>query len=266
MENDQILEGVNGSQAPIVQHSKEGSSSHPKITSFFSLLETSINDWWMNLRKFAEIYLWGIYYALIPLAIIMLLAFFWDKITNLGSIVTMLVILVAIVSGAVALYFFIQAYVGLFVFVKKNFQGSAKESFEEAKPYIVSYFILSLLTSILVLLWSLLLIIPGIIFSFYYALAAYVLFIEDKKGMAAIKRSKQLVKNYWWPVAGRIAGVSFVTWIFMMIISIPAMSVAENSWFWHLWNMVVQIVSYLIGPMVLIFSYKIYQDLVNIKK
>lgn len=267
MENNQAMEMGDNSQAPVAsQPAGSESSSRPKITSFFSLLETSINEWWKNLRKFVEIYLWGIYYSLIPLAVIMILAIFWDRIESLGTAIIVLAVLAVGIAIVFAFWFFMQAYTGLFVFVKKNFQGSAKEAFTEAKPFIPSYLALAILTGVLVLLWSLLLIIPGIIFSVYYSFAVYAFFFEGQKGIKAIKRSKALVKGYWWPVAGRVLGLSLIIWLFMMLVSIPGMMAVEDSWFWNLWNAVVQIISYLIGPMTMLFSYKIYRDLVNIKK
>lgn len=265
MENNQSMEAEKNEQAPSTNQTKESqSSSQTKITSFFSLLETSFNDWWKHLRKFVEIYLWGAYYSLIPMGV-GLAAILVSMLVD-SALVRIALATIAMVSVAFIIFFFIQAYSAMFVFLKKNFQGSPKESFKEARPLIGSYFWLSILTAILVLLWTLLLVIPGIIFSIYYSFAVYAFFFEGRKGMDAIKRSKALVKGHWWPVAGRILGLSLILWVFMMLISIPGMMATENSWFWNIWNIIVQIISYLIGPMAMLFSYKIYQDLVNIKK
>ena len=83
--------------------------------------------------------------------------------------------------------------------------------------------------------------------------------------MEAIRRSVQLVKNYWWPVFGRFIIIMLIIWLLMMVISLPLAGVSEDSLFFHLWNTVIQIVNFLIGPIVLLFSYRIYQDLVKIK-
>ena len=265
MENNQALEAEKNEQAPSANQTEETkSSSQPKLTSFFSLLETSINDWWKNLRKFVEIYLWGMYYSLIPMGV-MLVAVFASTVIDL-ILVKVALATIAATAGGFIIFFFMQAYSGMFVFLKKNFQGSAKESFKAARPLVWAYLALSITVTIFVIFWSLLLIIPGIIFSIYYSLAVYAFFFEDKKGMAAIKRSKALVKGYWWPVAGRVLGFSLILWLFMMLISIPGIMAVENSWFWNVWNIVVQIISYLIGPMAMLFSYTIYRDLVNAKK
>jgi hypothetical protein len=265
MENNQTMESGYNDQAPVANQSTESNSpSRPKISGLETLLKSSINEWRNNLRKFIEIYLWGVYYSLIPLAIVFLSIFISLSFDH--TLIRLITVIALVLSIFTIVYFFTQAYSGMFIFLKKNFQGSAKESFKEARPFIWLFIWLSVLTSILVILWSLLLIIPGIIFSIYYSLAVYVFFFEGKKGMEAIKRSKALVKGYWWPVFGRTIGFSLIVWLFMILVSIPNMIAVENSWFWHLWNVVVQVISYLIGPIAIIFSYKIYRDLVNMKK
>lgn len=264
MENNQIPEEGYQEENLAVQKSKDEPSTSGKIASFLSILERAINDWRKNLRKFVEIYLWGIYYSLIPLAVGMVFIFL-SRTTDL-TLIKAVAAITSFVAIVVLIYFFIQAYVGMFIFLKKDFQGSAKESFKEARPFIWPYFWLALLTGVLILLWALLLIIPGVIFSVYYSFAVYVFFFEEKKGMEAIKRSKQLVKGYWWPVAGRILGFSLLVWLFMMLVSIPGMMAVEDSWFWNFWNVITEIISYLIGPIAMLFSYTIYKDLVNIKK
>jgi hypothetical protein len=65
----------------------------------------------------------------------------------------------------------------------------------------------SIITSIIVGLWTLLLIIPGIIFSMYYVFSSYVTLFEGIKGRAALKYSKALVKGRWWSVAWRVGVV-----------------------------------------------------------
>jgi len=239
----------------------------PAITSFSVLLTDSINDWKKHFKTLVKIYLWGVYYALIPLVIIgldMILLNFLKE--DQWSIVRIILIIISIIAAIIAIYFSVQAYVGILVFIKNGLNGSPKESFKAAKPLIFSYVWLSILTAILVMLWSLLLIIPGIIFSVFYSLAVYAFIFENKRGMDAIKRSKELIKNYWWSVAGRIFGLSFLIWLVTMIISIPGNMSPEGSWFFNFWGVVVQIFSFLIGPIALLFSYKIYRDLINIKK
>lgn len=238
-----------------------------KLTPVLTNLESAIKIWWKNLAKFIGVYLWGLLYALIPLAIAALLfgLELWqgDKL-NLASRIA---INVLIVLGALAaLYFSIRAYAGIFLLVKKNYEGKEKDIFKETKNYFWPYLGLSLLTAVFVLLWTLLLIIPGIIYSILYSFAVYAFFFEDKKGLAAIKRSVQLAKGYWWAIFGRFLVLGVLLWLFMVIISLPLSASSEGNAFYIIWNAFIQVISFIIGPISLLFSYHIYQDLVKIKK
>jgi hypothetical protein len=239
----------------------------PKLTPVFTLFETALKIWWKSLKKIIGIYFWGILFALIPLVIVFV---FYGLTTWLGTNVTLGFKISAAVISAVgvllALYFSIRAYLGVFLLVKKNYQGNELEIFKETKKIFWPYLGLTILTTIFVLLWTLLLIIPGIIYSIFYSFAVYAFFFEDKRGMAAIRRSISLVNNYWWPVFGRFIVASLIVWIFTVLISIPLSFAPEHSIFVGIWSAVIQVISFLIGPIILIFSYQIYQDLVKIKK
>lgn len=252
---------------PTEEKTVEAKPEKQKLTPALTLLENSVNVWWKNLKKFVQIYLWGLVYSIIPLIIILVTVIgltFYAKSINPPLAGALMVL--SVLSVLVVMYFSIQAYAGIFLLVKKDFQGEPKELFKEAKDSIIPYITLTVLTAILLLLWTLLLIIPGIIFSIFYSMAIYVYFFEGKTGMEAIKRSKELVKGYWWAVAGRFGFLALVIWIFSVIISIPMFLVDEGSLFWQIWDALVQIISMLIGPIAILFSYSVYQDLVKIEK
>jgi hypothetical protein len=163
------------------------------------------------------------------------------------------------------LYFFIQAYAGLFIFVKSDYKLSSEESFKSAGPFVASYFWLIILTSFLVFFWSLLFIIPGIIFVVFYSMIEYIFFFEGQRGMKALKRSKELVKGHWWAVAIRLLGFLLCAYIFMEIISFPLDLVSQKDSFRNFWDVIVSVITFIFVPIGLLFSYQIYRDLVNIK-
>ena len=47
-----------------------------------------------------------------------------------------------------------------------------------------------------------LLIIPGVIFAVWFALAMYILILENKGIMESLSKSKELVKGHFWTVFG----------------------------------------------------------------
>ena len=60
-------------------------------------------------------------------------------------------------------------------------------------------FLLNLLTNLFIVLWSLLLIIPGIIAAYSYAMAPYILYENPgMRPMAALKASKELMRGNKW--------------------------------------------------------------------
>jgi hypothetical protein len=238
-----------------------------KLTPTLTLFESSVSLWWKNLIKFILVGIWGFVYALIPLAIISLFVIIVAWQGDNASLPLEIVSLVVFLVGFLAIiYFMIRGYIGLFLLVKKNYEGKPLEIFKETGDSIVPYIGLTVLTSVFILLWALLLIIPGIIYSIFYSLAVYVFFFEDKRGMAAIRRSIELVKGYWWPVFGRYCFLMLVMWVFGLTISIPLSMFSEQGIYWHLWNGIIQLFNFLIGPIALLYSYQIYKDLVKIKK
>lgn len=238
-----------------------------KLTPVYDMLEGAIKIWWKNLLKFLKVYLWGALYALIPVAVIIILSLVSVKFFETGNnSITIPLFILIITCAVISLYFIIRAYIGMFLLVKNDYIGNELEIFKETKKYFWSYLWLSVLTTIFVLLWALLLIIPGIIFSVFYSFAVYAFFFEGLKGMAAIKRSVSLVKNYWWAVFGRFIVIAIVLWIFTVIISIPLYFTDDKSIFFSFWNSVIQIINFLIGPISLLYFYQIYKDLVIIKK
>lgn len=258
-------------QAPIEEKSIEVETKtekivKQKITPVYDLLESAINIWWKNLLKFVKVYLWGALFTLIPVVIMFLLI-----LSTYSSLASSLFVLVPILilSGVcflAVIYLLFCTYIGTFLLVKNNYQGNELEIFKETRKYFWDYFWLSILTAILIILWTLLLIIPGIIFSVFYSFAVYVFFFENIKGMAAIRKSLNLVKGYWWPVFGRFIVIGIALWIFTVIISIPLYFTNDKSYFYSFWSFIIQIINFLVGPISLLYFYQIYQDLSRIKK
>jgi len=116
----------------------------------------------------------------------------------------------------------------------------------------LSFFLVSLLTGLVVGLGFLLLIIPGVIFAIWFTFSTYTVICEDKKGFKALSRSKELVKGYWWPTAKRV--------FTLIIIIIPfSLSLQFIPYLGQLAFMV------LFPPFSVIYNYLIYQNLREIK-
>jgi hypothetical protein len=95
-------------------------------------------------------------------------------------------------------------------------------SYKAIKPKILAFIGTMIVASIIIGFGCLLLIIPGIIFYFWYAFLSQVYVVEGKTWSEARNRSKQLAAGQWGRifVLGFLAGL--LAWIVTMIITWPA--------------------------------------------
>jgi len=238
-----------------------------KMTAVFDLLQSAIKTWWKNLSKFFLLYIWGIAYAAIPIAVLLLLVgvgYFtslWEN--SYFAIVASFICLWAVIF---IVYYSIRVYLSMFLLIKHNYAKKELEIYKESANYFWSYITLIFLTLILLALWFMALFVPALIFAIFYTFACYAFIFEGKRDIDAIRRSRELVAGYWWAVLGRFILLGIVLMLFIMIISLPLQFLSPSGVGAAIWNIVVQIINYLVGPIGLIFTYLMYQDLVKIKK
>lgn len=79
-----------------------------------------------------------------------------------------------------------------------------KAGLRDATALILPMFWVSILSGLAVLGGFLLLFIPGILFSIWFAFANYAVLMDDKRGVAALSFSKLLVKGRWWETLVRL--------------------------------------------------------------
>ena len=73
-----------------------------------------------------------------------------------------------------------------------------KQAFSATLRNFLGYIWVYIIVMVKLFLWTLLLIVPGIIMSIRYTLAGTVFFAENKRGNAAVKRSAELTKGAWF--------------------------------------------------------------------
>lgn len=109
-----------------------------------------------------------------------------------GAIVTVILLAILFISCMIS---GIGAYAA--AQLAKGNTVSLKEAFSAVLENFFSYIWLQILTTVKILLWSLLLIVPGIIMSFRYSLANVAFFDKGLRGNAAIKESLRLTNGAW---------------------------------------------------------------------
>lgn len=139
---------------------------------------------------------------------------------GLSVAVVLIYIIISSIIGVIPVLgpfvvFFIGASLGLgliifFLKIARNEEAEVQDLFA-GFPNLIRAFCLSLVTSIFVFLWSLLLVIPGIIASFRYSMVFYILADNPEIGvMDAINQSKVMMSGHKWELF--VLYLSFLGW------------------------------------------------------
>lgn len=104
---------------------------------------------------------------------------------------------------------------------------SIAEGLAWAKTKMWGWWWVAILTVLAIYGGLLLFIIPGIIVSLYIFFAQYAYVIESERGLRALMRSRELVRGYWWPLAGRFL-VILILFIIVFLIAGVALGIVST--------------------------------------
>lgn len=232
------------------------------------LFEKSIEIYKANFGKMIGMVLLpflGIIAIVLVAVVFLFLSGSLNSINSVGLMggMTLIVGLLLFMAVIGVFYVYIVTRGGLFVLVKDSSKNlSIKQAFNEGKKYAVDIWIIGIVSALFVLLWSMLLIIPGIVASLNYSLALWVYMYEGFTGSKALARSKELIKGYWWAVFGRFMAVVGVYYVIAMILGVLS---KIDSGMEIVFTILDQLVGLAFGPFVIIYSCFIYWDLRKIK-
>jgi len=140
-------------------------------------------------------------------------------------------------------------------------QSDFKSSFRLAWQNILGFWWVSLVAIAILIPAFIALIIPGIILGTYYSFSSFIYVDENARGYAALKRSLWYVRDYWWPVFGRIVAmvvaamaVSLIPQLIFGLVNLPEAA-----------NLINTLVDLVVGPLQLIYFWLIYQELKKVK-
>ncbi len=136
----------------------------------------------------------------------------------------------------------------LYSIKERNFQKSMKEYLRQAWDVAWPYAWVCFLAGIMITIGFALLIIPGIIVMVWLLFSKYIFIWEEKKGMQALQRSRELVKGYWWPIFGRLCLVGVVG---ALVSSIPSVGMFINL--------------FIVAPFSAIYIYVLYENVKMVK-
>jgi hypothetical protein len=167
--------------------------------------------------------------------------------TTLLLVSLLLMLIILLLTGIWSLF----VMLALMIYIIKPEKNKLKEIFKEAWNKLGQGLWIAILTIFFAGLVSIFFIIPGIIVGLLLSLGTYILIVEDKKGMAALKRSWNLVKGGWWKFVGRILLLAVIINIFFYILN----SIHE---------ILVSIFQFIFIPFNIIFIYLLYLELKKI--
>lgn len=197
---------------------------------------------------------------LVQITLVMLAPFILNRLFiilsqgNPNPVMILIIVILAILSIISGIW----GSMALITFISQP-ELSVSDAFNQSISLFWSYLWASILVTLIVIGGTILLIVPGIIWSVYFSFFGYVLVCEKIKGYAAAKKSQELVKGYWWAVVGRVIVVSLVYAAVIAILS-PINFLNEAAY-----AVAAAIVIICFAPFSSVYVYQIYQNLRRIK-
>jgi hypothetical protein len=200
-------------QAPISKLETQIKSHKFGIGDLFS-------EGWHQYRKNFKTILLVILCVYIPINIIISIIPIDSLIKDLG---TDWLSVFAYIQTLLQFFFGIIATIGIAAIVEKSLQGmilSWKDSLHFGLSKWVTAIGTGFLSGLIIFGLTLLLIVPGIIWSIYYYFWIFVVALRDVGGKTALDYSKSLVKGQWWRVFGIVFVIGIIRYIVELIYSL----------------------------------------------
>lgn len=126
--------------------------------------------------------------------------------------------IISSILGILVSAFLALGSVSYFLKVSRNEEVTFKELFSKTSLWLL-YIGVTIMTSIFIGLWSLLLLIPGIIASYRYSMVNYIMVDNPELGVfGAIKRSKEIMVGHKMDLF--ILQLSFIGWLLLSMLTL----------------------------------------------
>ncbi len=169
------------------------------------------------------------------------------------GLVGILVIVVAV--GGIALSSWSNAAIFLAISKWKE-DRKISENIKDAKPFIVPFFLTSLLAGLLSIGAFLLFIVPAFVFGIWFSMWKFILVTEGKSGLSALHTSREYVRGRFWSVVWRVIAVHLPVIILGMLFAKGGEGDATGPI-----NGVYQIISLLLIPFYMMYDFVLFTHL-----
>src|SRR3989344_9631666 len=227
-----------------------------KFPGFIDLLKESWKVYAQNFKLFFKLILLSLAFLLVFVLVgAVALAIF----SFTGFSLILIVIGVISVLAIIVSQLWIQ--VAMMFAVKTLLDGktvsSIKNLLELAKPLILPYLGLSLVSMFLVVGGYMLFLIPGFILSIWFWFGMFVLIDENKRGMNVLLVSRDYIKGFIVKVFTRWFLFGILT---AVVSSLPSLLLKDTS-YEGLSSIYSTVISFIITPLSLIYGYLLYKSL-----
>lgn len=172
-----------------------------------------------NWLAFGKITLW----LLLPTALLAILNIFDEK-TNLAFANRSIAVYLALTTLSFIISLWVDICLARMIWhALEQKPVELKTLRTEAWRDTASYLLVRVLVGLVVTLGLLLLVVPGVIFRVWFALAGYIFILEGVRGSAALRQSRALVEGRFWPIIWRWVVPFF---LFYLILSLAVLVVA----------------------------------------
>lgn len=161
-------------------------------------------------------------------------------------------IFMSIVSGVVNMFMTIAIILAI-----QNNGLKAIDAYKQSAPFFFRYLGMSILMSMILFVGFLLLIVPGVIMSIWFAFSSFVLVLEREGVVESLKKSREYVRGRWLPVFGRVVFLAVVAIVVAMFISVISVIFPTGTFGVAL----ASALSMLLAPIAMVYMYLVYQDL-----
>lgn len=181
-------------------------------------------SWYFYARHWKKLlpYMLALFIPNIILGLSGIISLYLDKYVNVGYYVLLNNIIVAVIFVA-SILFTLWATIALTQLLKNLIVNQPTAPLRENLSVNSALIWPVIYTTVLIMLivagGTLLLIVPGIIFSVWYAFGYYAVIFDKQKGRAALKYSKGLVTGRWWAMLWRLVVPALFYGMILIIIN-----------------------------------------------
>lgn len=167
-----------------------------------------------------------------------------------------------VISLIATLVMFLAQGALILLFLNREPGLDIKTAYKNAWSKYWSLLWIAILTAFITVGGFWLFIIPGIIFTIWFMFSMVVLMAEGERGMKALVKSREYVRDLFWPVLGRYLVIAVLVMVAYAILGTIIVAILSNG----VWSaFLVNLIMLFVIPAAVIYQVLLYEDLKAVK-